>query len=315
MRNPSKNALTTAALALLCAAVPGMALAQDADGERSWNLGIALGHGQRENPLLSGDDIDIHFVIDLSWYGKRFFFDNGDFGYSLFEGSNYSVNAVVTYNNERNYYNYLNGQEFGLRNLLGNTGFSGNKGLVPPDEGEKKDDEKKDPGSDTSTELAPGIWVENDYLNENTEIAGRSFAVNGGFEFLYISRYGDLQAQVLTDISSTHEGQEAWFSWSKPWFTRNSEVSLTLGVEWKSQNLVGYYYGVRPDEAFAGREIYEGRAGTNSFVRLAGRYSLTDHWTLVGMVEREFLSSAIKASPIVTGSTVDTYFTGLFYQF
>jgi outer membrane protein len=86
-------------------------------------------------------------------------------------------------------------------------------------------------------------------------------------------------------------------------------------VEWKSQNLVGYYYGVRPDEAFPGREIYEGGAGSNSFVRLAGRYNLARHWTLVGMVEREFLSSTIKASPIVTGSAVDTFFTGLFYQF
>jgi outer membrane protein len=312
MHRANMHAFAAASLMMLCTALPGFALAQDREGERNWNLGIALGQGQRENPLLSGDDIDIHYVIDFSWYGERFFFDNGDLGYLLLAESNYSLSAIATYNNERNYYNYLDGQEFGLRNLI-STGLGGNKGglgtsLAPEGNG-------TDSGKNNTVEVAPGYSVDSTYLNENTELADRKFAVNGGLEFLYISPYGDVQAQVLTDISSTHDGQEAWLSWSKPWFTRNSEVSLTLGVEWKSQNLVGYYYGVRPEEAFPGRDIYEGGSGSNSFVRLAGRYSLTDHWTLVGMVEREFLSSAIKASPIVTSSAVDTFFTGLFYQF
>lgn len=319
MRRANMSTLATASLTLLygCfALLPGTALAQD-DGERSWNLGIALGQGERENPLVGGDDIDIYYVVDFSWYGERFFFDNGDLGYSLFDHHNYSINAIVTYNNERNYYNYLNGQEFGLRNLLSNSLGGGNQGLISsstPDGSGRGDDKNESTKSDT-TQIAPGISVKNTYLNENTELADRKFALNGGFEFLYIGPYGDVQAQVLTDISSTHDGQEAWLSWSKPWFTRNSEVSLTLGVEWKSQNLVGYYYGVRPDESFPGRDMYEGKSGSNSFVRLSGRYNLTDHWTLVGMVEREFLSNAIQASPIVTSSAVDTFFTGLFYQF
>jgi outer membrane protein len=152
-------------------------------------------------------------------------------------------------------------------------------------------------------------------LNQNTELPDRDFALNGGVEFLYISPWGDIQAQLLSDLSSTHDGQEAWLSWSRPWYTRNNEFTLTLGLEWKSSKLVSYYYGVREDEAFSGREFYEGGAGTNSFVRFAARHAFSPNWHLVGMVEREYLSGAISDSPIVDDSKVDTFFAGLFYQF
>ena len=39
------------------------------------------------------------------------------------------------------------------------------------------------------------------------------------------------------------------------------------------------------------------------------------HVSLVGMVEREFLSNAISNSPIVDKADVDTFFAGLYYQF
>src|SRR5690606_2079575 len=154
-----------------------------------------------------------------------------------------------------------------------------------------------------------------DYLNASTELPDRDFAFNGGLEFLYISPLGDVQAQLLSDLSSTHNGQEAWLSWSKPWYTPNSEFTVTLGLEWKSDSLVNYYYGVRPEESFTGRPEYQGAAGTNRFVRFAARHRLGEHLSLVGMVERGFLSNAISNSPIVDRSDVDTFFAGLYYQF
>jgi MipA family protein len=281
--------------------------AQAQTDEASWHLGVALGHGKRTNPLIGGDDIDINYVLDFSWYGEQWFFDNGDLGYTFLNEGNFSINGIITYNNERNYYNYLTGKQFGLDSLLGpNTSLTGTKDQINP-----QDNIVKLTGTES---LLPGGTVAY-YLNENTEIAGRRSAINGGLEFLYISPYGDVQAQVLTDISSTHEGQEAWLSWSHPWYTRRSEVTLTLGLEWKSTDLIGYYFGVKPEESFIARPTYQGDSGTNAFVRLAGRYSLSEHWTLVGMIELEQLSSAITQSPIVNTAIVDTFFAGLFYAF
>jgi outer membrane protein len=120
---------------------------------------------------------------------------------------------------------------------------------------------------------------------------------------------------VLTDVSAVHHGQEAWLSWSYPWFTHNGQFNLTLGAEWKSGNLATYYYGVTPEESFTGRPAYATGSGTNTFIRFSARHALTGHWYLAGVVEREFLSAAISNSPIVDSSHVDTWFMGLYYSF
>jgi outer membrane protein len=280
--------------------------------ERSWDLGLALGVGERSNPLIIGEDININTVIDFTWTGRKFYFDNGDFGYTFVERQAYAFSVVATFNNERNYYNYLTGQDVGLESAsrfgFKAPGFNINGEESPTDElFISEEDRVTNPG-------LPDV-VTSDFLNRNTELPDRDFALNSGFEFLYISPWGDIQAQLLSDVSSTHNGQEAWLSWSHPWYTANSELNLTFGLEWKSANLVNYYYGVRPEESFPGRDAYAAGSGTNSFIRLAARHRFSDHWNLVAMVEREFLSSAIYQSPIVNDRAVNTYFTGLFYQF
>ncbi len=307
---PARFRRTAAPWLCLLLCCPPAALAQDGadDEERSWSLGLALGHGQRDNPLINGQSIDINAVIDFSWYGERFFFDNGDLGYALGGDNTWSLNLVATFNNERNYYNYLTGRTFGLDSVLDNR--FGIAGSGPAEPGKE---DPRDPGAAGGDGLT-GLESP-EFLNGNTELPDRDFALNGGLEFLFISPLGDVQAQLLTDVSRTHEGQEAWLSWSRPWYTQRSEFNLTLGAEWKSHDLIGYYYGVLPEEAFSGRPEYGGASGTNTFVRLAARHRLGRHWNLVGMVEREFLSSAISNSPIVDQDSVDTFFAGLYYQF
>jgi outer membrane protein len=311
----SRKACRRLGTALLCVGFCAGAAAQES--ERSWNLAFALGMGERSNPLVGGESIDINTVVDFSWYGERFFFDNGDLGFLLFEHRNYSFNLVATVNNERNFYNYLTGSNFGLKSL---TDISRTFAPVGPTiSGEQP------PGNDfagaasserdflASIGAPEGAGTE--FVNLNTELPDRDTAVQSGIEFLHIGPWGDIQAQLLSDVSGTHHGQEAWLSWSHPWYTRNNEFTLTLGAEWKSGNLVSYYYGVRPEESFPGREAYEGDSGTNTFVRFAARHAFSAHWHGVAMVEREFLSSAIRQSPIVDDDAVDTFFAGLLYQF
>ena len=320
MKHPRKHSPATPGLAgpmLALVAAMGSAVAAAQDDERSWNLAVALGHGERTNPLLNGDTIDIDAVVDFSWYGERFFFDNGDFGFMLHEQRNYSFNLVATFNNERNFYNYLTGRTFGLDSIgetFRTTNFGpGSAPSVPEDAfgpAGTRDPEKE---FIEAIGLPPGTST--DVVNSRTELADRDFALNGGIEFLYISPWGDVQAQLLSDVSSTHDGQEAWLSWSHPWYTHSNEFTLTLGAEWKSSDLVSYYYGVRPDEAFPGRPAYTGGSGTNGFVRFAARHAFSERWHLVGMVEREFLSSAISNSPIVDETRVDTFFAGLYFNF
>ena len=305
---------------LLAAALAGPAAAADED--RAWQLGIAIGAGQRSNPLLNADAIDINAVIDFSWYGERFFFDNGDLGYLLFEDNRFAINWVATYNNERNYYNYLTGDDLGL-NIFESLGDDFRFTSIAEDAAADSSLILIDDEGDV-VNLLPGIAHDMDTTLvsalADTELAGRSSAINSGLEFLYLSPLGDFQAQVLTDVSGTHNGQEAWLSWTKPWYFatpagRIDEVALTVGLEWKSADLVGYYYGVTPAESFPGRPVYRGHSGTNGYIRLSARHAFSDHWQAVSMVEREFLSDAITDSPVVVDDAVNTFFVGLFYRF
>jgi outer membrane protein len=305
--------LLVAAIVLIHCGFCGAAFGQSSS-ERSWDLGIAVGIGERSNPLIASENIDINTVVDFGWTGKHFYFDNGDLGYTFVERQSYEFSVVATFNNERNYYNYLTGQELGLKSIA-DTSFAPTVQRPSLDKTDSATAQIQI--SEEARNANPSLpdVVTPQFLNQNTELPDRDFALNSGFEFLYISPWGDIQAQLLSDVSSTHNGQEAWLSWSHPWYTANSEFDLTFGLEWKSANLVNYYYGVRPEESFQGRDAYAAESGTNRFIRLAARHSFAPHWNLVAMIEREFLSSAIYNSPIVNDHAVDTFFTGLFYQF
>ncbi|HWK53578.1 MAG TPA: MipA/OmpV family protein [Hyphomicrobiales bacterium] len=312
--SPSLPPLASRQGASLCCALallllfPTPGKAQEGEQtERNWHLGIALGAGERSNPLVSGDDIDIHAVIDFSWYGKRFFFDNGDFGYTLYQDSNLSVSLLASINNERSYYSYLTGKQLRLDSLFGQNLELGSS-FVAKEVSPTRDQD----GATLGPTLSPEELAQR---NRDTALPDRDYAANGGMELLYVSPYGDLQLQLLSDVSSTHEGQEAWVSWTKAWYTRNTEFSFTAGLEWQSDALISYYYGITPAESFEGRPAYESGSGTNRFMRLGLRHSFNEHWQLVGMAEREFLSDAIRQSPIVDSHAIDTFFTGLYYAF
>ncbi|OGT73237.1 MAG: hypothetical protein A3H44_05795 [Gammaproteobacteria bacterium RIFCSPLOWO2_02_FULL_57_10] len=303
-------------LMLIVVCMPGFGTAQESTGgagvakdSRPWTLGIALGQGRRSNPFVASDDMDVNAVVDATWYGERFFFDNGDLGYTFAatsaERSRFSGSALLTFDNERNYFSYLNNGSSGLdisslRTIAEEKGFSGGVGIAGVD----------DLGTLSTAELEELI-----YQDIDSSLPERDFAINGGVEMLYISPWGDLQAQLLTDVSNTHDGESAFVSYSHPWLMPRSEVSLTLGLEWKSGDLVDYYYGVRKEESLDGRPIYRGSSGTNGVVRLSASHALSEHWKLVGMVEREYLSTAIRRSPIINENRITSFFLGLYYDF
>ena len=274
-----------------------------AEEESPWVLGLALGHGRQRNPFVDSDDIDLNLVLDIAWFGERFFFDNGDLGFTLGESASFSANAVLTFNNERNYYNYLRNSSggLGLSALTEGPRLAGEDGV----NGEREDQA----GAAGATDL--GIFPG----RVDSSLPKRDFAVSSGLEFLRISRWGDLQAQLLTDVGGSHGGQEAWAAWSYPWFTPAQEFTLSLGLEWKSRELVDYYYGVTPDEVLPGRPEYRGRSAVNPYLRFSASHSLNERWKVVSVLERKFLDDGIQNSPIIDRDTVDTFFIGLYYRF
>lgn len=52
-----------------------------------WNFSIALGAGVRTNPLVRGQDLPLLVVPQFSYYGKRFYIDNLDVGFTALESA------------------------------------------------------------------------------------------------------------------------------------------------------------------------------------------------------------------------------------
>lgn len=96
-----RHGVLTAAACALAAVPPAVRSDEPADRESPWSIGIAFGYGERTNPLIQSEDLDILIDIDIAWFGKRWFFDNGDVGYTLFDDDRFTVNVIGRINSDR----------------------------------------------------------------------------------------------------------------------------------------------------------------------------------------------------------------------
>merc|ERR1711965_8443 len=87
------------------------------DSSSPWRIGFSAGLGERSNPLINSDDIPIYGVIQLSYFGERFFFDNGDIGWHLTSGENWSTNLIAGIGGERSFYSFLNSSSVGFESV------------------------------------------------------------------------------------------------------------------------------------------------------------------------------------------------------
>ena len=100
-------------LLLLLASLP--ALAADppqppviGENPSPWRLGLAFGYGERSNPLIQSDDIPIVVDIDVAWFGKRFFFDNGDLGLTWINNDRLTLSTIARVNSDRVFFGRTN---------------------------------------------------------------------------------------------------------------------------------------------------------------------------------------------------------------
>lgn len=258
----------------------------DAYEERPWELGLAGGYGVRTNPLINSKDIPMYVVLNIAWFGDYLFFDNGDVGLSIHETDKLAINFIAHINNEREIFEWLNNSQLGIQfNAAGTSGFS--PVVTDPD-------------------VIPAKPV---------EAPGRSLAVDGGLEMIYADDWGDIQLQVLGDLTNTHKGFEVWASYAFPWQSGDWNIVPSVGLNWKSSHLLDYYYGIRDYEVEQNRPAYKGSSGFNGFARLSVAYHINDNWGITGIAEYETLSRSIRNSPIVDEDGIGTLFIGLMYNF
>jgi len=253
---------------------------------KNWSVGLALGAGQRSNPLITGDDIDLWWTLDFAWFGERWFFDNGDLGYLLKDHSAFTVNWVARVNTERAFFSSIS------EGLFRTTEFG--------------------VGSPT---LEQGQDSQSPEFDAAIRIPDRDYALETGFEFLTNGLWGNVQAQFLADVSGVHNGYEAWLSYGTDWIRGRLRISPAVSVHWKSQKQNDYYYGVRASEAQNGLSSYQAGSGLNTSAKLSAVYYMTERWRFFATASIEKINDAAANSPLLKDDQIVSYFAGIHYAF
>ncbi len=128
----------------------------------------------------------------------------------------------------------------------------------------------------------------------------RRWSVDGGVNVEAITPVGLLGVSAVGDLLGRYRGQEVEFRCLVMFPLFGFQLIPSGGVRWKSEELVDYYYGVRPDEARPDRPAYEGGQAFDPFLRLVVRHNVTKHWSLFTDAQYEWLASEITNSPIVS---------------
>jgi outer membrane protein len=142
----------------------------------------------------------------------------------------------------------------------------------------------------------------------------RDWPVGAGISVSWLTKIGFFGLSGVTDILGKHKGQELEFSYKVLFNLGGFDFIPSAGMRWKSQDLVDYYYGVRPREARAGRSTYEGEPALDPFVRLAVRRKLTERWSFLAAAQYEWLDDEIRGSPLVDADYDASFMVGMFYS-
>lgn len=153
--------------------------------------------------------------------------------------------------------------------------------------------------------------------DDSRDLAGmddRDLTLDGGVAMTWRTNRGLLGVSWVTDLLGKHDGQELEFSYTAVLSHGGFDFIPSVGLRYKTDKLVDYYYGVKSDEVRAGRPAYEADEAMDPFVRLAVRRKLVGKWSLLGAVQCEWFDSEIKDSPIVDQSQDLSFVAGVLYS-
>jgi outer membrane protein len=158
---------------------------------------------------------------------------------------------------------------------------------------------------DRSLKLGVGIgfrlgWRSDDDDSLLRGMADRYFSLDGSVNAEWLNRIANIRVRYYHDILGISDGDGAEITVSHRFpITQKLSVIPFVGMEWQSNRMVNYYYGVRPEEVTPNRSEYRGRDAVNLRAGLAAAYLLSESWSLMGGVHVRRLGDGIYDSPIV----------------
>ncbi|WP_394199776.1 MipA/OmpV family protein [Shewanella waksmanii] len=260
-----------------------------------WDIGIAVGYGEKSNPLKDYDDIPIYIAPTIAYYGDSWFFDNGNFGYTLTEQEKYTINLVTSFSSD---------SAFFYRWDPSNIFIAGTSSLKPQAR-------TRPYLSDTNGDNKTPASMEPVF----NELETRHFTLLGGAEAFIYTRAGIINLSLAHDMFNVHQGTEAQLKWLYNIAVEQWKFELSAIFDWKSEEIVDYYYGVRPSENVYWSEHFNAQSAINLGIEFTSQYVMTEHWELVFLARYTDIADEIADSPLLNERYSSTFFVGTAYRF
>lgn len=145
----------------------------------------------------------------------------------------------------------------------------------------------------------------------------RKFSLDGGISTLWRHGTVEVNFSATTDILNKSRGKEIIFSIGNA-YVLTGKMALFIprvGLKWKNDELVNYYYGVETVEERPDRPAFQGEATVNYIIAFNSTYSLGKRSILFMDFEYEHFGNDISDSPLVDGEQVFNLFLGYGWQF
>ena len=143
----------------------------------------------------------------------------------------------------------------------------------------------------------------------------RDSGIDLGLAYRLRRPWGTLRAELVRDVGSASRGTEARLGYSYEWRSGPWSLRPDVSVSLRDAKLNNYYYGVRANEAMAGRPAYAPGAGTQAQLGLYGSYDVSERWRLLAGVSATVLGTSVKNSPIVQKRVLPALYIGAAYDF
>ncbi|NRD72617.1 MipA/OmpV family protein [Shewanella sp. VB17] len=254
-----------------------------------WDIGLAFGYGERSNPLKDYDDMPIYLIPTFAYYGESWFFDNGNVGYTLAEEEQFTLNLTTSLSTDSAYFHrwdpsniFIAGTNELQRNPATNLTRTFSRTVSPP-------------------VIGP--------------LDKRRFTYLGGLEAFFYTRAGIINFSLAHDVLNVHQGTEAKVKWLYNLAVNNWNFELALRLDWKSENLVDYYYGVRESESLYWSRAYKAKSALNTGIELTSHYVMSQHWDLLFLARYTKIADEIAESPLLNEDYTSTFYIGTSYRF
>lgn len=153
---------------------------------------------------------------------------------------------------------------------------------------------------------------ESDYLRGMEE---RDDSVWAGAAVVWNTSIAEVSAEYLVDALDKSEGARGRIQAEHRFGMGRFGLTPRIAAEWVDDKYVGYYYGVRPEEATLARPAYAGDATVNIEAGLRFDYSPAERHTFFLDVAATEFGDEIKQSPLVEQSRQTRISTGYLFRF